>query len=403
MQPARPAVFDKTNSWLSCPTSIIKQTHLIRVYRGCLSQFSLLAGGSLNRHHLSWRSPQITERRWGLESLDRNANLVTSGNHLTLNVAACSHKHHNADTPAPSQDPFGTQRDVHPVSQRALGALLPWSGTGDQMVQQLGGPSTWLRRSVVSMAGALVLYNVNTLLSVVAALYWAWVPLWAGGCSNTALRIQHRCAALWRARVVDVCNLPGGSLQLLLVADGDFNVTGSTTSTVQVVVAEVGVKQRGLVRRGEAVELLLLLPLLPPHHPPRVLPDVYVPARDEWLARHPVFDRRVFEDISTRMLTEAKMMMVAATRGREQQQWEEELCLPSPPDADGHMLYRNKIVERPWSNKVARTTQDWDLEYSISVSESPPGELADAIDWATTSESRYLETDTLPEKFEDLG
>ena len=90
--------------------------------------------------------------------------------------------------------PSRKQPAVIPLDAEALETLIPRSGSGPQVLQQLGSPPDWLRRFVVSMSGAVLLYNVDVLATVVASFYWAWSPIWSVAIRNTWLRASYRYA-----------------------------------------------------------------------------------------------------------------------------------------------------------------------------------------------------------------
>ena len=83
-----------------------------------------------------------------------------------------------------------------------IAQVLPWTGSGEQRLQKLGTPSTWLTRLAISLAGSAMFYNYNTTAAAMASLYWAWDPLLSTTFANTSLRLQYPYAGLWRARVL---------------------------------------------------------------------------------------------------------------------------------------------------------------------------------------------------------
>lgn len=85
-----------------------------------------------------------------------------------------------------------------------IGQVLPWTGSGEQRLQKLGTPATWLTRLAISLAGSAVFYNYNTMAAAMASLYWAWDPLLSTTFANSSLRLQYPYAGLWRARVLSV-------------------------------------------------------------------------------------------------------------------------------------------------------------------------------------------------------
>ncbi len=89
------------------------------------------------------------------------------------------------------------------LRQEELGEVLRWSGSGEQILENVGGPPTWMTRVAVSLAGAVVFYNYNTLAAAIASLYWAWDPIWTTALSNSLLRLRYPYAGIWKARVLD--------------------------------------------------------------------------------------------------------------------------------------------------------------------------------------------------------
>jgi hypothetical protein len=87
------------------------------------------------------------------------------------------------------------------LRQEELGEVLRWSGSGEQILENVGGPP--MTRVAVSLAGAVVFYNYNTLAAAIASLYWAWDPIWTTALSNSLLRLRYPYAGIWKARVLD--------------------------------------------------------------------------------------------------------------------------------------------------------------------------------------------------------
>lgn len=86
---------------------------------------------------------------------------------------------------------------IFPISDSALRAVIPISGSGTRVLQCLGGPPDWLRRFVLSMGAAVLLYNVSPICTIVAAFYWAWAPIWSAALGNMALRSKYPHAGIW--------------------------------------------------------------------------------------------------------------------------------------------------------------------------------------------------------------
>eukprot|EP00245_Coleochaete_scutata_P015508 TRINITY_DN6933_c0_g1_i1.p1 TRINITY_DN6933_c0_g1~~TRINITY_DN6933_c0_g1_i1.p1 ORF type:complete len:394 (+),score=46.87 TRINITY_DN6933_c0_g1_i1:92-1273(+) len=208
---------------------------------------------------------------------------------------------------APSQRARKRPRII-PLPPRLLTSLLPYSGTGEQVLRHLGGPATWLRRGVVSMAGSVLLYNVNVLLTVAAALYWAWSPIFLAASGNMGLRLKYKYAGLWRAVVLDI-----SQVEHVMRTDKIMNDRGRliarpiTESKLRVIVGDdSGIRLELLVPvpatmptigRGEPAELLVLSDrrTLSRFNAVR---EVYLPERRLWFSEEPSIEHTIFEDVS---------------------------------------------------------------------------------------------------------
>jgi len=95
------------------------------------------------------------------------------------------------------------------ISSSALRAVIPISGSGTRVLQCLGGPPDWLRRFVLSMGSAVLLYNLSPICTIVAAFYWAWAPIWSAALGNMALRSKYPYAGIWVGRVRKVAPARG--------------------------------------------------------------------------------------------------------------------------------------------------------------------------------------------------
>ncbi|CAI5501163.1 unnamed protein product [Closterium sp. Naga37s-1] len=107
----------------------------------------------------------------------------------------------------PSPSPASSQRplpSVLPLPPSALDSLLPFAGSGSQVVAFMGSPLDWLQRFVLSMGGAVLFYNVNVFATIAAAMYFLWWPLWRAAACNSSLRIRYKYAGVWQARLLDV-------------------------------------------------------------------------------------------------------------------------------------------------------------------------------------------------------
>ncbi|CAI5500523.1 unnamed protein product [Closterium sp. Naga37s-1] len=107
----------------------------------------------------------------------------------------------SSPSPASSPRPLPS---VLPLPPSALDSLLPFAGSGSQVVAFMGSPLDWLQRFVLSMGGAVLCYNVNVFATIAAAMYFLWWPLWHAAACNSALRIRYKYAGVWQARLLDV-------------------------------------------------------------------------------------------------------------------------------------------------------------------------------------------------------
>ncbi|CAI5940907.1 unnamed protein product [Closterium sp. NIES-64] len=107
----------------------------------------------------------------------------------------------------PSPSPTSSSRplpSVLPLPRSSLDSLLPCAGSGSQVVACMGSPLDWLQRFVLSMGGAVLLYNVNVFATIAAAMYFLWWPLWHAAACNSALRVRYKYAGVWQAQLLDV-------------------------------------------------------------------------------------------------------------------------------------------------------------------------------------------------------
>ncbi|CAI5991007.1 unnamed protein product [Closterium sp. NIES-65] len=110
-------------------------------------------------------------------------------------------------TGMPSPSPTSSSRplpSVLPLPRSSLDSLLPCAGSGSQVVACMGSPLDWLQRFVLSMGGAVLLYNVNVFATIAAAMYFLWWPLWHAAACNSALRVRYKYAGVWQAQLLDV-------------------------------------------------------------------------------------------------------------------------------------------------------------------------------------------------------
>lgn len=221
-----------------------------------------------------------------------------------------------------------------------IAQVLPWSGSGEQRLQKLGTPATWLARLAISLAGSVVFYNFNTTAAAVASLYWAWDPILSTAFANSSLRIQYPYAGLWKARVLSAkvvnpvrkprsddvfleifeSKAPVKPFLQLLIGDGSsaslevfiscpffswFCVNlvflfasaevlrGSASLQMKVGLPS---KKNQQVRVGETVEVLVLSDIKSLSRFMAVR-DVYLPDMDLWLSEDPCLERPVFENL----------------------------------------------------------------------------------------------------------
>eukprot|EP00271_Cylindrocystis_brebissonii_P001557 TRINITY_DN11827_c0_g1_i1.p1 TRINITY_DN11827_c0_g1~~TRINITY_DN11827_c0_g1_i1.p1 ORF type:complete len:458 (+),score=105.75 TRINITY_DN11827_c0_g1_i1:622-1995(+) len=194
------------------------------------------------------------------------------------------------------------------VPPDTLAMLLPMSGSGRQIREQVGSPATWLRRAMVSLSSAMVLYNVNVLLTAVAAFYWVWAPMLSAARTNISLRLQYQYVGLWRTQVkaVRVMEEPwqqqgqgpglgparrGRTLQVVL---GDES--GGPTAQIEVRVGSSRVR----VVPGEAAELLVVSDRRSLSRFV-ALREVFLPEQQAWLAEGACLERAVLEDMSAEL------------------------------------------------------------------------------------------------------
>ena len=156
----------------------------------CCTLDTRICRSQLGRRPSQWQGIKIIGIRppYPCSPFIFSAKCVTSNPNNLRSQESLDRRQHRLGRPRSKPAPV-----IFTVSNHAVPALLPYSGTGAQIWDQLGrGPATWLRRFVVSMAGSVLLYNVNTFLTILAALYWAWCPIFGAAKSNTLLRLQYK-------------------------------------------------------------------------------------------------------------------------------------------------------------------------------------------------------------------
>lgn len=233
-----------------------------------------------------------------VSSLDRHGAALLTFSHFQDNRQQSPESHHSQDLSSLSSSQSGSHSgwvgpNVVPISKKAFSALLPLAGTGDQVLAQLGGPPTWLRRGVLSVSAAVLLYNVNTLLTALAAFYWAWAPMWSAALPNIVLRSKFRHAGVWRARILAVEPEPRSRKlhpRRLRVVIGEDNGPCFEMSTQEP-------KGRVLVTRGQQAEVLVLSDSLE-FESFRAVHEVYLPPTRLWLGDGRNLERTVFEEMS---------------------------------------------------------------------------------------------------------
>jgi hypothetical protein len=196
------------------------------------------------------------------------------------------------------------------LRQEELGEVLRWSGSGEQILENVGGPPTWMTRVAVSLAGAVVFYNYNTLAAAIASLYWAWDPIWTTALSNSLLRLRYPYAGIWKARVLDTnLRMPQQPVtpQGLDLFQEVFEARPAVQPLLQLIIGdessatlEMRVKvpaKANMVQVGELVEVLVV-------SDERSLSrfiavrDVYLPNKRIWISDSPCVQREAFEYIS---------------------------------------------------------------------------------------------------------
>ncbi|XP_024372108.1 uncharacterized protein [Physcomitrium patens] len=217
------------------------------------------------------------------------------------------------------------------LKQDEIGAVLPWTGSGEQRLQKLGTPSTWLARLAISLAGSVLFYNYNTMAAAMASLYWAWDPVLSTTFANTFLRLQYPYAGLWRARVLAVkvvkparrprsddvfqeifeSQAPVKPFLKLVIGDGS-----SATLEMKVVMPS----KKNQVQVGELVEVLVLSDIKSLSRFMAVR-DVYLPDMDLWLSEDPCIERPLFEDLvqTLRAGSSSSSLVPPAVKGRDTQ------------------------------------------------------------------------------------
>jgi len=196
------------------------------------------------------------------------------------------------------------------LRQEELGEVLRWSGSGEQILENVGGPPTWMTRVAVSLAGAVVFYNYNTLAAAIASLYWAWDPIWTMALSNSLLRLRYPYAGIWKARVLDAnLRMPQQPVtpQGLDLFQEVFEARPAVQPLLHLIIGdessatlEMRVKvpaKANMVQVGEPVEVLVvsdersLSRFIAVH-------DVYLPNKRIWMSDSPCVEREAFEYIS---------------------------------------------------------------------------------------------------------
>ncbi|GJP35144.1 hypothetical protein CLOM_g19658 [Closterium sp. NIES-68] len=195
-------------------------------------------------------------------------------------------------TPAPAPRPLPS---VLPLPPAALDSLLPFAGSGSQVVAFMGSPLDWLQRFVLSMGCAVLLYNVNVYATIGTAMYWLWWPLWRAAATNTALRSRYKHAGVWMASLLDVQVVQRGPLAKWRLLIGDDSGT-----TIEML---VGIPSPAPPLRRSDPVVLLVLSDRPSLHRFRAVREAWVPGHGCWMAEdgEERVERTVMEGMAARM------------------------------------------------------------------------------------------------------
>ncbi|CAI5936426.1 unnamed protein product [Closterium sp. NIES-65] len=158
-----------------------------------------------------------------------------------------------------------------------------------QVVACMGSPLDWLQRFVLSMGGAVLLYNVNVFATIAAAMYFLWWPLWHAAACNSALRVRYKYAGVWQAQLLDVQVEQRGPLARWRLLIGDDSGT-----CIEMLVPIPSVPPP--LRPNDRV-VLLVLSDSPSLQRFRAVREVWLPRLKCWLAEEGAerVERRVLE------------------------------------------------------------------------------------------------------------
>ncbi|KAG0593390.1 hypothetical protein KC19_1G326200 [Ceratodon purpureus] len=263
-----------------------------------------------------------------------------------------------------------------------IGQVLPWTGSGEQRLQKLGTPATWLTRLAISLAGSAMFYNYNTMAAAMASLYWAWDPLLSTTFANTSLRLQYPYAGLWRARVLSAkvvkpVQRPRSDDVFQEIFESQSSIRkpflklvigDGSSATLEM---KVGLpNKKKLVQVGEAVEVLVLSDIKSLSRFMAVR-DVYLPEMGIWLSEEPCIERPVFEElIETLRVGSSTSPTTPALKGRDTQSVKARL----PDSVD--MIPESSLDQRDFAPEQ-QTARRWRLtqldyeEFESPVDEDP--------------------------------
>lgn len=202
-----------------------------------------------------------------------------------------------------------------PLTRDKFEELIPAISTGAQYVYCWGKVPDLLRRALISVVGAAVVWllgnflgdSIQLILGLIAGLYWLWAPvLWASR-RNVTFR-KYKYSGFWQGQVLDVFvseELIGkeetvnqrGDLVIVENRERRLNLDlGDETGFV--IEVQVALKrQHQRIQPGDVAELLVMSDRADLSRVDQVS-DVYLPKQNLWVSDYPYVQRTSFEAVS---------------------------------------------------------------------------------------------------------
>jgi len=207
-----------------------------------------------------------------------------------------------------------------PLTRATVEQLLPLSATADQYRYYWGKFSDFLRRLLISVIGAVVIWVIEIVvqryvflalpLGIAFGLYWLWAPVMWATLRNRRYR-KFPYGGFWRGEVLDVFlteELIGteetvndrGELVIVENRERRINVEVGDESGFKSLIQAPLRREHQAIAPGQVAELLLLSNQ-PDLRRVDQVSDLYLPARRIWVSNYPCLQREAFVDVGRRL------------------------------------------------------------------------------------------------------